>query len=106
MRLFVPLVLAFILVFGLTVVVLPSFVSASLYYPESSNSTTGLVYSAVALVIVFGPALMLNFLFPRVGFVAGIIVMSVALFLSGVLEFWLTAVIFIGVVVLIFRGGE
>lgn len=59
------------------------------------------------ILIIFLPAILLNSVLPKIGFIGGIITMSVVLTATGVInQWWVFLTLLMGIVVLIFRGDE
>lgn len=59
------------------------------------------------LLIVFLPAMILNSVLPKIGFIAGLIIMSIALTATNTITgWWVLIVMFMGITILIYRGDE
>lgn len=78
--------------------------------PESIEPTTYNIGQKIIfliwIMIIFLPALILNSIIPKMGFIAGMIITPIALLVAGTMELWLFAVIMIGLVIIIFRGDR
>lgn len=65
-----------------------------------------LILDGVWLLVIFFPALILNSFLPKIGFVAGLIIMTSALWLSDVMPPWLFFISLIGVIIIMWRGDK
>jgi len=61
------------------------------------------LYFLIWLIVLFFPALIFGFFIPKIGFILGLSMMNIVLYLSGEIPFWLTFVLFLGVGILIYR---
>lgn len=70
------------------------------------ETITEMIVPVVWLIMTFLPALLLNHYLGKVGLFAGLIIMSVVLWLSGYFPIWLLGMNLIGCAILAIRGGD
>jgi hypothetical protein len=98
------------------IIVLDIFNEAEIVIDEEGNviplpvgeldTITSLVMQVVWLITLFLPGIILNAFIPRIGFVAGLTIMSVALWITGVMPVWVFTVCMIAVVLTVFQGDD
>lgn len=70
------------------------------------ETVTDMIMPIVWVMIVFLPGFILNYFLPRIGFVVGIGITTVALWLGDVLPVWILFINLVGIIVILFRGSS